>query len=719
VDIVIGVPTGPTGSASVTDGKLGNIITGPPTYITAIDTATNTVTLNTSNKVISSAGDNLIFATNVVTLGSNTVRAVDTTGLYSGMAVSGTGIPANTTISFIDSINKTITLSKNAIGNSYGTNLDLKTNVITSGSNSITGADTTGLIVGMAVTDSTDGTALGTITGIDAATHTIALSANAGAGSIGHKLTFDNNIITNASSTISGVDTSNVKVGMVITGVAATGQPGIIIPPGTVVSAISGSSIILSNPVAVSGGATSNAAQLSFGNDTTKQGDTTIYGVDVSNVKVGMIVSGNGIPVGSVVTALDANAKTVTISKPALASAVGVSLTFGSNNTTANSNVVTGVNTDAIAVGAAVSGAGIPANTTVTAIDSVNKTVTLSSQATATASGVSLTFGGAGFQFTDNTGSIRSGTLVVNNGKWTATVAGASNPITGTVTNAATGTVWSQDNSSVNIGGVNQTVKFDFAGSSASNTAVTVTANGFNSSDPNATSNFSNSFVAYDAQGNTHNVNIYYRKISANSWDYHAMIPDATGINGMAGNNVINGSLTFDDTGILTSQSPPATTVNTIKFSGGVPDMSLSLDLGQGKSTQVAFQSQASQTADGNGKGSLLSTTIDEKGYVTATYSNNKTQRIAQLATAKFASMGGLEKAGNSLYRSTVASGTATIGSADLQGSTLFTKSLEQSNVDMATQLVNMIKLQRAYSGNSKTITSSDEMMQETLALKR
>jgi flagellar hook protein FlgE len=147
--------------------------------------------------------------------------------------------------------------------------------------------------------------------------------------------------------------------------------------------------------------------------------------------------------------------------------------------------------------------------------------------------------------------------------------------------------------------------------------------------------------------------------------------------------------------------------------------MSLSLDLGQGKSTQVAFQSQASQTADGNGKGSLLSTTIDEKGYVTATYSNNKTQRIAQLATAKFASMGGLEKAGNSLYRSTVASGTATIGSADLQGSTLFTKSLEQSNVDMATQLVNMIKLQRAYSGNSKTITSSDEMMQETLALKR
>jgi flagellar hook protein FlgE len=466
-------------------------------------------------------------------------------------------------------------------------------------------------------------------------------------------------------------------------------------------------------------GATSEAANLSFGNDTTVLGDTTIYGVDVSNVKVGMLVSGTGIPIGSVVTALDINAKTVTISKPALASAAGVSLSFGSNNTTVNSNVVTAVDTSTISTGMTVSGPGIPSNTTVTAIDTTNKTVTLSNPASATASGIILTFGGAGFEFIDSSGTTRSGTLVVNNGVWSATVAGAANPVTGTVAAGTTGSTWTQNSSTVNIGGVNQTVKFDFGNANSSTSAVTVAANGFNSTDPSNTSNFSNSIVAYDSQGIPHNVNIYYRKIAANSWDYHAVIPDATALNGMIGNNVINGSLTFDASGILTAQSPPATSVNTVTFAGNVAPMSLSLDLGAGKSTQIASQSQATKTVDGYAQGSLQSTSIDEKGFITGSYSNNKTQRIAQIATARFASVAGLEKAGNSLFKSTAKAGEIEIKTADLQGSTVFTKSLEQSNVDMATQLVNMIKLQRAYSGNSKTITSSDEMMQETLALKR
>ncbi|MDD5285457.1 MAG: flagellar hook-basal body complex protein, partial [Desulfuromonadaceae bacterium] len=397
----------------------------------------------------------------------------------------------------------------------------------------------------------------------------------------------------------------------------------------------------------------------------------------------------------------------------------GVSLTFGSNNTTVNSNVVTGVDTGSISAGMVVSGPGIPANTTVTAIDTANKTVTLSNSATATASGVDLTFGGVGFEFIDTTGATRSGTLVVNNGTWTAFVAGATNPVTGTIAAGTVGSTWTQNSNAVNIGGVNQTVNFDFSGANSSTSAASISSNGFDVTDASATSNFSNSILAYDSQGNPHNVNIYYRKIGANSWDFHAVIPDATALNGIIGNNIINGALTFDASGVLTSQSPPATSVNTVTFSGNVEPLTISLDFGAGLSTQVASKSQATQTVDGFARGELQSTSIDDKGFMTATYSNNKTERIAQIAVAKFANLGGLEKAGGSLFMATTKSGTADVRTADNYGYKVFTNSLEQSNVDMATQLVNMIKLQRAYSGNSKTITSSDEMMQETLSLKR
>ena len=188
----------------------------------------------------------------------------------------------------------------------------------------------------------------------------------------------------------------------------------------------------------------------------------------------------------------------------------------------------------------------------------------------------------------------------------------------------------------------------------------------------------------------------------------------------MSGNNVLNGNLVFNTAGVLISQTPSNVNGFTVQFPGGVASQTVTLDFNTSASTQLASSSVLSyQNQDGYGAGNLTSTKIDDQGYVNASYTNNQSQRIALLALARFASMTGLEKAGDSLFNSTVKSGSAIIGTAELQGSKIFTKSLEQSNVDMATQLVNMIKLQRAYSGNSKTITSSDEMMQETLSLKR
>lgn len=78
-----------------------------------------------------------------------------------------------------------------------------------------------------------------------------------------------------------------------------------------------------------------------------------------------------------------------------------------------------------------------------------------------------------------------------------------------------------------------------------------------------------------------------------------------------------------------------------------------------------------------------------------------------------------LAKEGGTLFRPTIASGTPIIGSANGNNSKMFSNSLEQSNVDMAAQFVKMILTQRAYSANSKTITTADEMTQEVLNLKR
>jgi flagellar hook protein FlgE len=86
---------------------------------------------------------------------------------------------------------------------------------------------------------------------------------------------------------------------------------------------------------------------------------------------------------------------------------------------------------------------------------------------------------------------------------------------------------------------------------------------------------------------------------------------------------------------------------------------------------------------------------------------------------------GGLEKGGGTLFRPTTASGISTTGftlaknTANGSSEKIYTNSLEQSNVDMAAEFVKMILTQRAYSANSKTITTSDEMTQEVINLKR
>ena len=166
--------------------------------------------------------------------------------------------------------------------------------------------------------------------------------------------------------------------------------------------------------------------------------------------------------------------------------------------------------------------------------------------------------------------------------------------------------------------------------------------------------------------------------------------------------------LTFDPaTGALATPSPATITTNgvTVDITG---------------STQFATSSAiSSQSQNGYAAGDLAKVSVDEKGFVNVLYTNSMTQKIAQVALAKFASPTGLDKAGGSLYSETTASGPAVIDPSNLSSNTIASNSLEQSNVDMADQLVQMILTQRAYTANSKTITTADQMMQDTLNIIR
>jgi flagellar hook protein FlgE len=126
------------------------------------------------------------------------------------------------------------------------------------------------------------------------------------------------------------------------------------------------------------------------------------------------------------------------------------------------------------------------------------------------------------------------------------------------------------------------------------------------------------------------------------------------------------------------------------------------------------------QSQDGYTAASLTGLDITADGTVNGIYSNSQKLALAQVAVAKFASNDGLSRSGHNLFTETLDSGQANLGAASSGGrGGIVSGAVEQSNVDLAVQFVDMISFQRAFSANSKTITTADELLVETLNLKR
>jgi flagellar hook protein FlgE len=247
---------------------------------------------------------------------------------------------------------------------------------------------------------------------------------------------------------------------------------------------------------------------------------------------------------------------------------------------------------------------------------------------------------------------------------------------------------------------------------------------------PGQTSNFSTSMQVYDSLGNAHAVDVYFVKTASNAWDYHAVVDGGQLAGGTAGTNVEigAGSISFGADGSLSTVT--TSTAISANFNGANPNQAITLDFGTPSSvsgtgltgtTQFASPSSVSnQSQDGYASGDLAGISVDGNGVVKGTYTNGQKLDVGQLAVAKFRSNEGLGRAGHNLWIATRESGDAALGTAGSGGRGAVTGgALEQSNVDLATQFVDLIAHQRAFSANSKTITTADEMLQEVVNLKR
>ena len=158
-------------------------------------------------------------------------------------------------------------------------------------------------------------------------------------------------------------------------------------------------------------------------------------------------------------------------------------------------------------------------------------------------------------------------------------------------------------------------------------------------------------------------------------------------------------------------------------FSNVNVDFTQCLNYGNGGKTTIGADAGATDGTTGKGRklGAMTGIFIDTSGRIYGTYDNGNTELLGQIAVAQFSNASGLEKVGESCYRTTLNSGEFDgIGveiSAD--GSSMTTGELEMSNVDLSSEFTSMITTQRGFQANSRVITTSDTLLEELVNLKR
>ncbi len=216
--------------------------------------------------------------------------------------------------------------------------------------------------------------------------------------------------------------------------------------------------------------------------------------------------------------------------------------------------------------------------------------------------------------------------------------------------------------------------------------------------------------VMYDQLGVPQEISYTYTNTGPGAWTLDIAHEDGT--------NLYSGAVTFNAAGALTSA--PTVTVPAAALAG-YPSWPGPLDINISGVTQYGGTSTVQATGqNGFALGTLQSFTLGNDGTITGVYSNGLRQALGQLALASFNNPSGLEKAGSSSFRVGDNSGAAMVGLAGVAGrGVLNSGALEMSNVDLAEEFTGLIVAQRGFQANSRVITSSDEILQDLVNLKR
>lgn len=264
-----------------------------------------------------------------------------------------------------------------------------------------------------------------------------------------------------------------------------------------------------------------------------------------------------------------------------------------------------------------------------------------------------------------------------------------------------------------------------------SNVAATATASFSTTTNLNASSAVGAQYsptpiTIYDSLGGSHLLSLTFTKTGTNTWSYDATVPsaDVQGGTGTA-TSFGSGTLTFDNSGTLTSPSSNLQLQAVGPFADGAAAISPTWNLFDSSTKSPLILQTASNnstsayTQDGFAAGTLSGYSVLADGTVQGTFSNGQTRAIGQVAVATFANPQGLQMMGDNKYQVTASSGQAVIGAAGSGGrGTIKGSSVEQSNVDVATELSDMIVAQRSYEANAKAITAFDQIEQDTISMK-
>jgi fagellar hook-basal body proteins len=221
--------------------------------------------------------------------------------------------------------------------------------------------------------------------------------------------------------------------------------------------------------------------------------------------------------------------------------------------------------------------------------------------------------------------------------------------------------------------------------------------------DPKDSTSFNNSYTTqvFDSLGREHTLNQYFVKTSDNTWEVHYYMDDAEIPNSTQ-------EMTFSEQGVLTK--PTNLTTLNVDIPGAA---GLTIDLSYNGTTQYGSDFSVSKNqGSGYASGERTGQAIDADGSVYATFSNGERMLQGQLVLADFANANGLQSQDGTTWTQTASSGAPLTGApgTGLLGS-ISAGALEQSNVDLTSELVGLMSAQRNYQANTKVISTNDSMM--------